>query len=566
MKFRKLQVFVVTSVLVAGVLLGMQIESVVSGDNTYQQLQKLDEAFQYIVKRYVEPVEADKLAESAIKGMLERLDPHSVYIDAEQMQDVQQKFNASYEGIGIWYRVIEDTIRVISPIAGGPSEAVGIQPGDRIIAVGDTSAIGFSTEEVQQYLKGPEGSTVRVTVKRPGYSDLLHFTITRDEIPMHTVTAAYMIEDGIGYISINRFARTTYDEFKEALGELKAEGMERLILDLRGNAGGFMQMAVRVANEFLEAGEMIVSTRSRHAQLNKKFRADGTGAFQEGPLIILVNGGTASASEIVAGAMQDHDRALIVGRRTFGKGLVQQQFRLSDGSVLQMTVSRYYTPSGRLIQTPYDRSAEREDYYRHKNQRRLNTTAIVDVHKFIENAPDSVKYQTEHGRTVYGGGGIIPDYIIPRDSASALEQALSQKNVMLPFVRNWIDHHGADLENAWEGRKQEFVDEFTIDEQTRDAFWAYAEEKGIEIVDDASDVSRVSADSSGVRTVFTRGEVEQNEHTLYTYLKAMIGRRVWGIPVYVQISNQVDPELNKALTLWDKARQLLAMHHIEGSE
>lgn len=563
MKFRKLQVFVVTGVLAVGILLGMQIESVVSGDNTYQQLQKLDQAFQVIVKRYVDPVESDKLAEQAIEGMLERLDPHSVYIDAERMKAVKERFNASFEGIGIWYQVIEDTIRVTAPIAGGPSEEAGLRAGDRIVAVNDTNAVGFSQEEVQKHLKGPKGTNVEVAVKRPGYSDRLSFSITRDKIPMHTVDASYMIEDDIGYIKLNRFARTTYDEFKEGLVELEEKGMERLVLDLRGNAGGFMQMAIKISNEFLDAGQQIVYTRSRHTEFNREVYADANGMVKDKPLIILVDESTASASEIVSGAMQDHDRALIVGRRTFGKGLVQQQFPLSDESVLQMTVSRYYTPSGRLIQTPYDREEEREDYYQDKVKRRL-TNASVDVREFVENAPDSLTFKTDHGRTVYGGGGIIPDYLIPRDSASTLEQALARKVVLPEFVRMWIDQHGSELENTWEDRKEEFIEEYTIGEKTQKAFWAFAKENGISIVGSESELPETLPDSSKVRMTFTKEEIAKDQEKLDAYVKAMIARRIWGMEARIQISNQVDPELNEALKLWSKAEELLTVYHGRG--
>jgi carboxyl-terminal processing protease len=563
MKFKKIHLVVVTAVLAVGVLLGMQIESVVSGDNSYQQLQKLDEAFQYITKRYVDPVNSERLAENGIEGMLERLDPHSVYINAERMKEVKEQFNAEFEGIGIYYRVIEDTIQVISPITGGPSEEVGLQPGDRIIKVNDSSAVGFSENEVQDHLKGPKGTEVDVTVHRPGYDSELDFTITRDKIPIQTVEASYMIDDEIGYISMNRFARTTYEEFKEALTDLKSQGMERLVLDLRGNPGGFMQMAIRISNEFLDGDKQIVYTRSRHSDFNKEYRSDDGGDFKDRPLIVLVNEGSASASEIVSGAMQDHDRALIVGRRTFGKGLVQQQFPLSDGSVLQMTVSRYYTPAGRLIQTPYDRDEEREDYYRDKVQRRFSE-ASVDIREFVENVPDSLVYSTDHGRTVYGGGGIIPDYVVPKDSASKFIQALYGKNVLLGFVGQWIDRNGEELEQEWSGRKQEFIRDFSLSQEARDAFWAYAESQDIEFVDSEAALPDTAADdSSEVRTTFVRSNIVADEERVYTYVKALLGRRIFDVSTRIQIQNQADPELREALRLWDRAEELLTMYHTQ---
>ena len=359
--------------LAVGLLLGMQIGTAISGDDNYESLRKLEKAFTVITDRYVEDVDSSELTESAIQGMLRDLDPHSVYIDAEQMRKVNEDFNASFDGIGIQYEFIEgpeglDTVTVLNPLPGGPSDEAGLLSGDRIVAVDDSSAVGFSQQDVARTLKGPRGTKVDVTVKRPGYAELLEFTITRDEIPLWTIDASYMIDARTGYIRLDRFARTTYGEFMEAMRELKGQGMERLVLDLRDNAGGFMDMAIRISDEFLDEDEVIVSARSRHTEYNQESRATDGGSFEGGGVIVLVNEHSASASEIVAGALQDHDRALVVGRRTFGKGLVQKQFALRDGSVLRMTISRFYTPSGRLIQTPYE-DGSREGYYETKRER-----------------------------------------------------------------------------------------------------------------------------------------------------------------------------------------------------
>lgn len=558
MKLRKLHLLLATVILTVGVLLGMKIESVVSGDNTYQNLQKIDEAYQYIVKRYVDTVDSDDLSEKAIKGMLEQLDPHSIYIDASQMKDVKERFEAEFEGIGIYYNVIDDTIRVLSAIPGGPSDDVGIRSGDRIVRVGDTSAVGWDNEAVQSHLKGPKGTEVTVHVRRPGRSELISFDITRDKIPIKTVDTAYMIEDEIGYIRLNRFARTTFKEFKDAMTTLEGRGMERLVLDLRGNAGGFMQMAIKIADEFLSNGETVVYTKSRHQQFNKSYAADGEGSFQGQPLIVLVDEASASASEIVAGAMQDHDRALIVGRRTFGKGLVQQQFPLPDGSVLQMTVSRYYTPAGRLIQTPYDRDEEREDYYAEKKNR-LTTTASMDVEEFIENAPDSLMYQTDHGRTVYGGGGIIPDVIVPRDTVSEIQQDLARRQVFLGFARTWIDRNGDAMKQEWGEDSDRFVDEFEVSEEMHESFWKYAHDHGVRIGQGGE--SAPDSTDDGVEIVYyTEEEVAESQHEIDTRIKARLGRRLWGLSTFYQIRNTIDPELQEALELWDRAENLLAMY------
>ncbi|MFQ5572083.1 MAG: S41 family peptidase, partial [Rhodothermales bacterium] len=428
-------------VLIAGVLLGLQIGSIASSTDTYEALKKLERAFLVMNERYVEEVDSAVLAESALQGMMDKLDPHSVYINARRMRAVAEDFGGAFEGIGISFEFVpgidgKDTVTVLSVIPGGPSEEVGLMSGDRIVAVDGQSAVGFESEDVQRTLKGPRGTKVDVTLKRPGYRDLIDVTIIRDRIPIYSVDVAYMVDDRTGLIKVNRFARTTYSEFLSALKELKKEGMERLILDLRWNAGGYMDMAVRMADEFLVDDQLIVSQRGRADETTQEFRARPRGVFEEQPLIVLVNGSSASASEIVAGALQDHDRAIIVGKQTFGKGLVQQQYELRDGSAVRVTVSHFYTPAGRLIQTPYV-MGDREDYYRLK-QEMHDQTAMLSLEELLIQIPDSLKYETDHGRTVIGGGGILPDYLI-EDSTSAFVQTIFSKNIDRMFVRSWLD-------------------------------------------------------------------------------------------------------------------------------
>src|SRR5690606_30078907 len=473
------------TVLAIGVFLGVELGTIFSGNDTYESLKKLESAFVTINERYVQDVDSSVLTESAIEGMLRRLDPHSVYIDAEQMRDVQEDFNASFEGIGISFEIIDgpdgrDTVTVLNPLPGGPSEAAGLHSGDRIVAVNDSSAIGFTNADVQRTLKGPRGTKVKVTVKRPGYPELLYFTITRDKIPLYTLDAHYMLDERTGYIRLNRFARTTYDEFMDALTDLRARGMERLILDLRDNAGGFMDMAIKISDEFLGEGELVVEARSRHEEYNQEVIARGGDSFETGPVIVLVNENSASASEIVAGALQDHDRALIVGRRTFGKGLVQKQFPLRDGSVLRMTISRFYTPSGRLIQTPYE-NGERRDYYEAKAER-FRRERTLSVEEIRESLPDSLRYTTDSGRAVYGGGGIFPDYLVYPDSLGASERAIIGRSLDNDFSRLWLDRKGSAFESVWEGRVEAYVDEFELSEQDFQEFLAFVKERGLEIV------------------------------------------------------------------------------------
>ena len=327
-------------ILAIGLVLGLNLEAALSSDNdTYEQLQKLENAFIIIQRQYVDEADPKVLVESAVLGMLEELDPHSIYISPEEIDELQESYKGSFGGIGVLFEVINDTIRVVSTITDGPSDDVGIIAGDRIIAIDDSSAIGFTSRDVQKHLKGKIGTPVDVTVHRPRARAPLNFTITRDRIPLYTVDASYMVDDATGYVRVDRFAMTTYQEFKEHTDALRKQGMERLIIDLRHNGGGIMESAEKIADELIAGNKTLVYTKGRNSQFDKVVRSTNGGSLEQMPVIVLVNEYSASASEIVAGALQDHDRALIVGRRTFGKGLVQSQFQLPDRSVLQMTIS-----------------------------------------------------------------------------------------------------------------------------------------------------------------------------------------------------------------------------------
>ncbi|MFW5973440.1 MAG: S41 family peptidase, partial [Bacteroidota bacterium] len=470
--------------LIAGVVLGMQINASITSGETFEALRKLEAAFLTISERYVENVDTANLSEQAIEAMLRDLDPHSVYIDAEQMRSVQEDFNASFDGIGISYEFIEgtdgrDTLTVLSPVSGGPSDSAGIMSGDRIIRVDGEDAVGFKTADVERTLKGRRGTTVIVTVLRPGGDDVMDIEITRDRIPIHTLDAAYMVDDRTGYIRLNRFARTTYDEFVGAMTRLKGEGMTRLVFDLRDNAGGFMDMAIRISDEFLGGGAEIVTARSRHAEYRQSNEARSGGLFERGAVIVLINERSASASEIVAGALQDHDRALVVGRRSFGKGLVQKQFMLADNSALRMTISRFYTPSGRLIQTPYENGV-REEYYRDKYEK-LRNEAALSTQEIIDLVPDSLKYQTAQGRVVFGGGGILPDYIVYTDTLSALMRAIRGRNLDQYFARGWLDRNGENLRAHYSARPEAFIREFEVSDEMLTQFRTFLVEHNVEI-------------------------------------------------------------------------------------
>ncbi len=532
--------------LLAGLLLGLGFNSV-SHDNPRDALRKLEKAFQLIKQNYVEDIDSGELAESAVRGMLDRLDPHSVYINAEQMRRVQEDFSGGFEGIGISYEFIEgpdgeDTLTVLSVIPGGPSEEVGLMSGDRIVEVDGASVIGFESADVQRTLKGPRGTRVVLEVIRPGYAAPVEFDITRDRIPLYSVNAAYMVDETTGYVKVSRFSRTTYDEFRDALDELKEQGMGRLVLDLRGNAGGYMEMAVRMADEFLGGNALIVSQRGRDADSVREFRARPRGDFEHEPVIVLVDNASASASEIVSGALQDHDRALIVGRQTFGKGLVQQQYLLPDSSAVRVTIAHFYTPSGRLIQTPYT-NGEHEAYYEFKRGLQ-DDAALLSIEEIMDRVADSLKYETAHGRTVIGGGGILPDYVVAADTASAFLRAVFSRNLANTFARSWFDENGAALRDTWGENRQRFFREFGVDEEMFGDFLAFGQMHGIEI---------------GKEGGFAQQSVDADRAYLASLLKARIAVRLFDLEASYPVMHAVDRTFQEAMALWPQAELLSQM-------
>ncbi len=550
--------------VVLGVAIGMQARDVASSNAEADNLRKIEEAFNYIGRNYVERVDSASLSEDAIDGMLKGLDPHSIYIDASDMRRVRENFEASFEGIGIYYEFLEgpderDTLAVLMPIAGGPSEEAGLLAGDRIVQVGDTTAIGWETPEVEKYLKGPKGTEVDVTVRRQGFDRPITFTITRDKIPLHTVIASHMIDETTGYIKLQRFARTSYDEFMTAMRSLEAQGMERLVFDLRDNAGGLMEMAIRISDEFLPSGDMVVYTQSRRADFNREYRARAGGSFEDRPVIVLVNENSASASEIVAGALQDHDRALVVGRRTFGKGLVQQQFQLTDGSVLQMTISRYYTPAGRLIQTPYERGETDEDYYASKvdlvkADRELlsGEHGAVLASAVVGDVADSLRFTTDSGRTVYGGGGILPDYLVPVDTISAALRTVIAHSLDSEFARSYIDGN-SDMRAAWDGREREFIRTYEVTDEVFAAFEDYALSHDVTIVRQAPE-NEEERDHTLVRS-----ELDEARPHVEARIKAYLARRLFGIEAFYPVVQTIDPTFMEAMELWSQASDLAVM-------
>lgn len=488
-------------------------------------IRKLTLAQFAIANLYVDETDADKLVESAIMGMLEELDPHSTYSNAEEVKKMNEPLQGNFDGIGIQFNIAEDTLFVIQPVSGGPSEKVGIRAGDRIIMVNDTLIAGvkMTTDDITRRLKGPKGTKVDVKVVRRGVDEPLSFTIKRDKIPVYSLDASYMITPKIGYIKINRFGATTYEEFMDALASLKGQGLQDLILDLQGNGGGYLNAAIDIANEFLGAGELIVYTEGR-CNPRHEFFAKGNGKHQSGRLVVLVNEYSASASEIVAGAVQDWDRGMVVGRRTFGKGLVQRPIDLPDGSMIRLTVARYYTPAGRCIQKPYE-SIEQYNADLIERYNRGEMMSADSIH-----FPDSLKCSTlKKGRTVYGGGGIMPDYFVPVDTTlfTKYHSQLSNKGVLLKVHFQWIDAYREEWMKKY-GDYAVFCKEFELDDAMMQQLIAEGKKEGV---------------------TFDEEQYQKSESLIKLQLKALIARDLWDMNEYYHTINVVDESVNKALEL-----------------
>jgi len=519
--------------IAAGVLIGATIaDNGSSGADLNKSLQKFREVLLHIDSKYVDEVDTEELVEDAITHMLTKLDPHSAYIPAKDKIAANEDLQGNFEGIGIEFNIFRDTIMVVSPLSGGPSEAVGIMSGDQIIKVGDknVAGVGFTNRDVQKHLKGPKGSEVEISVLRRGKKEPIIFNIIRDKIPQFSVDVSYMINDEIGYVKVSRFAATTYDEFKIAVNKLKEYGMQKLIIDLQGNPGGYMHHAINIADEFLPDKQKIVYTKGKETQFNTDAFAERLGAFEEGGVIVLVNEGSASASEILSGALQDNDRALIVGRRTFGKGLVQAPIDLSDGSELRLTISRYYTPSGRSIQKPYDK--ESGDNYAKDIIERYNNGEFFSADSISFN--DSLKYETLKGRPVYGGGGIMPDYFVKLDTTlnSKYLNKLFYSNSIQEYTFKYADENLKTLEDL--GYEKYYM-AFDITDKMLSDLVAFGEEAGVKA--DLEDMNK-------------------HKELFQLHVKAQIARKVWQNEGFYPIFNETNEILQQAVKLFDRAEDL----------
>jgi carboxyl-terminal processing protease len=510
--------------LAAGVFVGAGFNTRKASDDIGKDVQKFRDVLTQIQTEYVDTVNTNSLVDDAIHHMLNKLDPHSAYIPATDRIAANEDLRGNFDGIGVEFNIFHDTIVVVSALSGGPSEALGIQSGDKIVKVDDKNlaGIGVTSTDVMKALKGPRGTEVKVTVLRRDKE--IDYSIIRDKIPQYSVDVAYMVDDEIGYIKVNRFAATTFEEFHQALSKLKKEGMTKLVVDLQSNPGGYMNIAIDMADDFLTTGKKIVFTHGKEKKYDSQALSTSKGDFESGDLIILLNEGSASASEILAGALQDNDRALIVGRRSFGKGLVQSPFDLSDGSELRLTISRYYTPTGRSIQKPY----EDGDEYSRDILSRYNHGEFFHADSIRFN--DTLKYTTPKGRTVYGGGGIMPDYFVPLDTTltSHYLNELYTSTSIQEYTFGYGEQHREELlEKGFDN----FLEKFVVTDQM------------LTDLVQAGERNKVKQD---------RKELAKKERLFKIHIKAQIARKLWNNEGFFPVMNQTNEIFQQALKLFDR--------------
>ena len=489
----------------------------------YSKLEVFNNMIQIMNRYYVDKVDWDKVMTGAYRGMMAELDPHSVYIDKDKFKKSEESFSGKFQGIGIEFDILDGYITVIAPIVGSPSEKLGLTTGDKIISIDHETAKNITYKEVFTRLRGPKGSKVDISVRRSGVEEDFDLTIIRDEIPIYSVLSSFMIDDETGYILLNRFSRTTSSEIEEAMQSLESEGMKNLILDLRSNAGGYLEEAVDVLDKFIEGGEILVYTKGRVSSANEEYFSTSKATHDRHPLVVLVNRGSASASEIVAGAIQDLDRGLVVGETTFGKGLVQRQWKMKDDSAIRVTIARYYTPSGRLIQRPYDNGTEQ--YYKDIRDDAQNH---VDPEK-----DDRPTFPTKSGRTVRGGGGITPDFIVPLniELEKATIKLLSDPD---RFVFTYSSKYASDNKQL-AADENKFIESFDLSEEMLLEFTSFVEESDFEIDKDA---------------------MEKDKEYVKNLIKSEIAAALFGRNGRFKVKIQNDNQVQKALELLPKAKDL----------
>ncbi|MDY0198476.1 MAG: S41 family peptidase [Tenuifilaceae bacterium] len=527
-KNRKKDIFyplAIAAVLAIGLFLGYTLKKQ-SGRTSltiYPKTDKLTSVLNFIEDQYVDTVEMGMLVESAIPTLLKNLDPHSVYIPASDLKAVNEPLDGGFDGIGISFNMPSDTIVVMTTIPGGPSERIGIMPGDRILTIDDSLVAGVKLpqEDVMKMLKGPNGTKVKLGIARTGVPDIMHFDLIRDKIPIYSIDISFMVEPGIGFIKISRFARTTYTEFVSAVENLQKQGMEKIIIDLRGNNGGYLDQATNIANEFLPEGKLIVYTQGK-ARARQNVYSNSKGSCIDIPVAVIIDEFSASASEILAGAIQDNDRGKVIGRRSFGKGLVQEQVLFSDGSALRLTIARYYTPTGRSIQKPY--VPGNDDYYHDISNRYLHGEfQEIDSIRL----DDSLKFTTPMGRTVYGGGGIMPDFFIPMDTTgtSPYFNQVARRNLIYRFAFQYSDRNRKNLSSL----------------KTHTDFISYL--KGVNIMEQFI----AFADKQGVKP--NKNQINTSKKIIETQLMAYIARNIIDDKGFYPIITQIDSTLLKTIEI-----------------
>lgn len=528
-------------VLVVGILIGLRLtgsSTSSTSDNAQLAAQrssqgKVEQLLRFIESKYVDEVDREQLVDEAIESILKQLDPHSSYISKEDISRVTEDLEGNFEGIGVEFMILEDTIVVVSAISGGPAASVGVRPGDKIVQVEDSTVagVGMTNAGIVALLKGAKGTEVEIGIYRPGLEDIQYFKITRDEIPIYSVDAAYMISETTGYIRINRFRATTDREFIDALERLETNGMEDLMLDLRQNPGGYLQKAANMLNQlFDDKGDLMVYTQGRSVN-RANYKTSGRGVFSIDKIAVLINEGSASASEIVAGAIQDHDRGIIVGRRSFGKGLVQERYQLKDGSALQLTIARYYTPSGRSIQKPY----EDLDAYQNDFNERYESGELLSENNI--SILDSTRYFTDNGRVVFGGGGISPDVFVPIDT-SFLDPTFTKLNQYVAnFSFNYFENNRGELSEL---SVEEFVGNYQISTNTYEAFTQYALEQNPKLA------------PNKVNNLNPKLQQQLKEN-----IKARIGKQLFDDEGYYRVVNSTDPMVISALDAFKDYKNIL---------
>ena len=520
---------------------GMEIRQLVSKDIVDDQANKFREVLSLTEKYYVQDVDSKKLTEAAVEGLLDKLDPHSVYIAPRALEQVTEEFKGEFEGVGIRFTIRNDSIFVVEPIGGGPSARLGIQANDRIVRINDSSSIGYKDDQVRARLRGPKGTKVKVGIYRPGEKELLDYEIVRDKIALTSVDVSLMMNGGVGYLSVNRFSDKTNVEVAQALVQLKQLGMKRLILDLRANPGGLLDQAFEMADLFLDGGtektpHKIVYTKARRQEFDQVFYAKTGQPFENLPLIILLSNYSASASEIVAGAIQDWDRGLIIGETSFGKGLVQRQFSLKDGSALRLTISRYYTPSGRLIQREYE-GKEKEAYQKEAFDRQEKEGENFE-HK-VEGDSTRPIFKTHAGRVVYGGGGITPDYVVKAPAFTASTQSILRRGLVDQFVSTYLDGKGLRIRTEYAKDWNRFKNSFTISGELLEEFLSFITKLEIKI---------------------DEKDFEKDLPFIKTRLKATFARNFWGNEGWYPMMLQVDTQFQKALSLFPEAEKIAKLN------